>query len=184
MIEVRIHGRGGQGGVTSAEMLAIAAINEGKFAQAFPSFGPERRGAPVVAFARVSEERIRNRTKVYNPQVVVVLDSSVMNIVDVTEGMVADGMLVINSGKSVAELRQTYGFRSALTRVDATHIAMEELGLPITNTTMLGALLRGRELVALEALVAPLEKRFGRIAARNIKAMRRAYEEATVTGKE
>jgi pyruvate ferredoxin oxidoreductase gamma subunit len=81
-------------------------------------------------------------------------------------------------------LRQTYGFRSALTRVDATHIAMEELGLPITNTTMLGALLRGRELVALEALVAPLEKRFGRIAARNIKAMRRAYEEATVTGKE
>lgn len=184
MIEVRFHGRGGQGGVTSAEMLATAAINEGKFAQAFPSFGPERRGAPVVAFARVSEAQIRNRTKVYTPQVVVVLDPSVLSIVDVTEGMAEDGMLVINSGKSAAELRQTYGFRSALTQVDATHIAMAELGLPITNTTMLGALLRGRELVPVDSLVAPLEKRFGRIAARNIKAMRRAFDEATVFGKE
>ena len=83
MIEVRVHGRGGQGGVTSAEMLAIAAINEGKFAQAFPSFGPERRGAPVIAFARVSDKKIRNRTKVYTPDVVVVLDPSVLSIVNV-----------------------------------------------------------------------------------------------------
>ncbi|MBN2705306.1 MAG: 2-oxoacid:acceptor oxidoreductase family protein [Deltaproteobacteria bacterium] len=180
MIEVRVHGRGGQGGVTSAEMLAIAAINEGKFAQAFPSFGPERRGAPVIAFARVSDEKIRNRTKVYNPDVVLVLDPSVLSIVNVEEGLKPEGMLVINSGKSLSELRREYGFKSSLARVDATHIAIEELGLPITNTTMLGAAVKACRLVPIEALVSPLEARFGRIAARNIKAMRRAYDETEI----
>lgn len=180
MIEVRVHGRGGQGGVTSAEMLAIAAINEGKFAQAFPSFGPERRGAPVIAFARVSDKKIRNRTKVYTPDVVVVLDPSVLSIVNVEDGLKSDGILVINSAKSVTELRNEYGFKTSLARVDATHIAMEELGLPITNTTMLGAAVKARSLVPIEALVGPLEARFGRIAARNIKAMHRAYNETEV----
>ena len=180
MIEVRVHGRGGQGGVTSAEMLAIAAINEGKFAQAFPSFGPERRGAPVVAFARVSDKRIRNRTKVYTPDVVMVLDPSVLSIVDVTEGLKSDGMLVINSAKSIAELRNDYGFKTSLARVDATHIALQELGLPITNTTMLGAAVKAAMLVPVEALVGPLEARFGRIAEKNIKALRRAFEETEI----
>jgi len=180
MIEVRVHGRGGQGGVTSAEMLAIAAINEGKFAQAFPSFGPERRGAPVVAFARVSDKRIRNRTKVYTPDVVMVLDPSVLSIVDVTEGLKDDGMLVINSAKSIADLRSEFGFKTSLARVDATHIALQELGLPITNTTMLGAAVKAAELVPVEALVGPLEARFGRIAAKNIKALRRAYTETEI----
>jgi len=184
MIEVRIHGRGGQGGVTSAEMLAIAAISEGKYAQAFPSFGPERRGAPVIAFARVSDTKIRNRTKVYAPDIVVVLDPSVMKIVDVEEGLKEDGLLVINSGKSIDELRQEFGFKTAIAKVDATRIAMEELGLPITNTTMLGALVKGKEVISIDSLVAPLEKRFGRIAARNIKAMQRAYKETIVAGKE
>jgi len=180
MIEVRVHGRGGQGGVTSAEMLAIAAINEGKYAQAFPSFGPERRGAPVIAFARVSETRIRNRTKVYSPDVVLVLDPSVLSIVDVEEGLKADGMLVINSAKSLDELRKEYGFKTSLARVDATHIALEELGLPITNTTMLGAAVKARPLVAVDSLVGPLEHRFGRIAAKNIRALKRAYEETEI----
>lgn len=184
MIEVRIHGRGGQGGVTSAEMVAIAAINEGKYAQAFPSFGPERRGAPVIAFARVSDTKVRNRTKVYTPDVVVVLDPSVMRIVNVEEGLKEDGLLVINSGKSIDELRQEFGFKTAIAKVDASQIAMEELGLPITNTTMLGALIKGREVISVDSLVAPLEKRFGRIAARNIKAMKRAYQETVVAGKE
>ena len=180
MIEVRVHGRGGQGGVTLAEMLAIAAINEGKFAQAFPSFGPERRGAPVVAFARVSDKRIRNRTKVYTPDVVMVLDPSVLSIVDVTEGLKSDGMLVINSAKPIADLRAEFGFKTSLARVDATHIALQELGLPITNTTMLGAAVKAAELVPVEALVGPLEVRFGRIAAKNIKALRRAYAETEI----
>lgn len=181
MIEVRVHGRGGQGGVTSAEMLAIAAINEGKFAQAFPSFGPERRGAPVIAFARVSDQKIRNRTKVYTPDVVLVLDPSVLSIVNVEDGLKSDGMLVINSAKSLSELRGEYGFKTSLARVDATHIAMEELGLPITNTTMLGAAVKAvQDLISVEALVGPLEARFGRIAARNIKAMQRAYKETEI----
>ena len=180
MIEVRVHGRGGQGGVTSAEMLAIAAINEGKFAQAFPSFGPERRGAPVIAFARVSEQRIRNRTKVYSPDIVLVLDPSVLSIVNVTEGLKEDGMLVINSAKSIAELRREYGFKTDLARVDATHIALEELGLPITNTTMLGAAVKSRPVVAVDSLVGPLEHRFGRIAEKNIRALRRAYRETEI----
>lgn len=184
MIEVRIHGRGGQGGVTSAEMLAIAAISEGKYAQAFPSFGPERRGAPVIAFARVSDVKIRNRTKVYAPDIVVVLDPSVLSIVNVEEGLKEDGLLVINSGKTVDELRREYGFKTQLAQVDATRIAMEELGLPITNTTMLGALVKSKKVISVDSLVAPLEKRFGRIAARNIKAMKRAYEETVVAGKE
>ena len=89
-------------------------------------------------------------------------------------------MLVINSAKSVAELRSEYGFKTSLARVDATHIAMEELGLPITNTTMLGAAIKARTMIPIEALVAPLEVRFGRIAARNIKAMQRAYNEAEI----
>jgi len=180
MIEVRVHGRGGQGGVTSAEMLAIAAINEGKFAQAFPSFGPERRGAPVIAFARVSDKKIRNRTKVYTPDIVIVLDASVLSIVNVEEGLKSDGMLVINSAKSIADLRSEYGFKTSLARVDATHIAMEELGLPITNTTMLGAAIKASSLVPIEALVGPLEARFGRIAAKNIKALRRAFAETEI----
>ena len=180
MIEVRVHGRGGQGGVTSAEMLAIAAINEGKFAQAFPSFGPERRGAPVIAFARVSDKKIRNRTKVYTPDIVIVLDASVLSIVNVEEGLKSDGMLVINSAKSIADLRSEYGFKTSLARVDATHIAMEELGLPITNTTMLGAAVKASSLVPIDALVGPLEARFGRIAAKNIKALRRAFAETEI----
>ncbi len=180
MIEVRVHGRGGQGGVTSAEMLAIAAINEGKFAQAFPSFGPERRGAPVIAFARVSEQKIRNRTKVYSPDIVLVLDPSVLAIVKVTEGLKEDGMLVINSAKSIAELRREYGFKTALARVDATRIAFEELGLPITNTTMLGAAVKARPVVAVDSLLAPLEHRFGRIAEKNIRALQRAYSETEI----
>jgi len=93
MIEVRIHGRGGQGGVTSAELLALAAINEGKYAQAFPTFGPERRGAPVIAFCRIDDKKIRIRSAIYTPDVVVVLDPGILRLVDVTSGLKEDGIL-------------------------------------------------------------------------------------------
>ncbi len=97
MIEMRFHGRGGQGAVTSAELVAQAAINTGKFATAFPSFGPERRGAPVVAFARVDDKPVRLRSKVYNPDVVIVLDPSLLEIANPTEGLSKEGILIINS---------------------------------------------------------------------------------------
>ncbi len=130
MIEVRIHGRGGQGAVTSAELMALAAIDEGKYAQAFPSFGPERRGAPVVAFLRVSDDQIRVRSKVYQPDVVVVLDPTLLDIVDVSAGLKPKGTVIINSAKSAEQLQKQYGFKGRLATVDATKIAMEEMRVP------------------------------------------------------
>ena len=181
MIEIRLHGRGGQGAVTSAELLALAAINQGKYAQAFPSFGPERRGAPVVAFCRIDEKPIRIRTNIYNPDLVLVLDPSILRLIDVTLGLKKDGILITNTKYSGEEIRNELGIKNALATVNATKIALEELGLPITNTTMLGALLKAREIVPLESLVDPLKNRFGRIAEKNIKAFKRAYEETELT---
>jgi len=176
MIETRFHGRGGQGAVTSAELLALAAIQEGKFAQAFPSFGPERRGAPVLAFSRVSETQIRVRSQIYEPDVVLVLDSSLLEIIDVTEGLKPGGILVVNTNLSVKELSERFHFSGKLAAVDASHIARECLGRPITNTTMLGALLRATGIVDLKSMDDPLKHRFGVIAAKNQNAMKQAFE--------
>ena len=99
MIEVRWHGRGGQGAVTSVELLAVAAIGVGKYAQGFPSFGPERRGAPVTAFSRIDEKKIKVRSGIYKPDVVVVLDSSLIGLVNVTDGLKPDGILIVNTTK-------------------------------------------------------------------------------------
>ena len=181
MIEIRFHGRGGQGAVTSAEILAQAAIRQGKYAQAFPSFGPERRGAPVVAFCRIDDHPIRLRTNIYNPDMVMVLDPSILRLVNVTAGLKPDGILVTNTKFSGAEIRQELGIKHSLGTVNATAIALEELGLPITNTTMLGALLRAKEIVSQETIIEPLEKRFGKIAVRNIKAFKRAFEETEIS---
>ncbi|MEN6466884.1 MAG: pyruvate ferredoxin oxidoreductase subunit gamma [Syntrophaceae bacterium] len=177
MIEIRWHGRGGQGAVTSVELLALAAIEEGKFAQGFPAFGPERRGAPVLAFNRVNDRQIKVRAGIYNPDVVVVLDSSLVKLVNVTEGLKPDGILIVNTTHSTQEIREQLKYPGKIFTVDATHIAREELGTPITNTTMLGALVKATKVIKLESLKAPLEHRFGKIAQKNIKACKRAYEE-------
>jgi len=177
MIEIRWHGRGGQGAVTSVELLALAAIEEGKFAQGFPAFGPERRGAPVLAFNRVNDRQIKVRAGIYNPDVVVVLDSSLVKLVNVTEGLKPDGILIVNTTHSTQEIREQLKYPGKIFTVDATHIAREELGTPITNTTMLGALVKATKVIRLESLKAPLEHRFGKIAQKNIKACKRAYEE-------
>jgi len=176
MIEVRFHGRGGQGAVTSAELMALAAISEGKYAQGFPSFGPERRGAPVMAFLRIDEAPIKTREKVYNPDVIVVQDPSVSEITDVTAGLKEDGLIVINSPRSAEELRRKHHFKHRLAVVDASKIAQETLGVPIVNTTMLGALIKATGLIAPESLDGPLAERFGKIGAKNAAAMRRAFE--------
>lgn len=177
MIEVRIHGRGGQGGVTSAELVALAAIEEGKYAQAFPSFGPERRGAPVQAFIRVDSAQIKCRYDVRDPDVVVVLDPSLVEVANVTAGLKDDGIIIINTRKSFEQVRQEYGITARIATVDATAIAREILGLPITNTTMVGALVKVTGIVDIESLVGPLEHRFGRIAEKNIAVCRKAYAE-------
>ncbi len=180
MVEIRFHGRGGQGAVTSAELTALAAIEAGKFAQAFPSFGPERRGAPVMAFVRVSDRQIRTREKVYNPDVVVVLDPSLLQIVNVEAGLKDGGLVVLNSKKSVEDIRRETGLKARLAIVDATRIAMETMRVPITNTTMLGALIKGAGLLGIEALRSPIQDRFGPIAEKNLKACQRAFEETIV----
>ncbi|MCP4757583.1 MAG: pyruvate synthase [Proteobacteria bacterium] len=180
MIEIRLHGRGGQGAVTSAELLAVAAIDRGKYAQAFPSFGPERRGAPVTAFFRIDDQPIRTRNMIYEPDLVMVLDPSILRLVDVTSGLKKDGILVANSKYSGGMLQEELGIANRVAAVNANKIAMEELGLPITNSTMIGALLKIREFLALEAMTAPFENRFGRLAEKNIKAMQRAYRETNV----
>ena len=180
MIETRIHGRGGQGGVTSAELLARGAIEKGKFAQAFPSFGPERRGAPVQAFVRVSDERIKLREKIYEPDIVLVLDPSLLDIGNVAEGLKSDGLVVVNSSESAQAIKNKYGFPK-VAQVGATRIALEELGVPITNTTMLGALLKAANVLDVEDLQGAIEERFGsKLGPKNFAALQRAYKETEI----
>jgi len=181
MIEIRFHGRGGQGAVTSAELLALAAISEGRYAQAFPSFGPERRGAPVVAFCRISDQPIRIRANISEPDIVLVLDSTLLRIVNVAAGLKPDGILVTTSKDSPEKVREALKIKNRLGVVDARRIAMEVLGLPITNTTMLGALIKAKEVVRKESFIPALKERFGRIAEKNISAFERAYQDTVLT---
>ncbi len=184
MIEIVFHGRGGQGAVTSAELTALAAINEGRYAQAFPSFGPERRGAPVMAFARVDDKKIRIRSKIYTPNVVLVLDPSLLKILDPTAGMDEDGVLILNSHKSAKEIKDEFGYNVRMAVIDADKIAKEEVGRPIANTTMLGAMIKATELVDLSSLIDPLEHRFDKkLADKNISALKRAHSETNIVEK-
>lgn len=181
LTEIRWHGRGGQGAVTSAEILARAAISEGKYAQAFPSFGPERRGAPVLAFVRISSTQpLKVRAEILEPDVVVVLDPSLLRIMNVTSGLKERGILVVNTKKSGEQIRSEFDVKERLATVDATKIARELLGVPITNTTMVGALIKATGVVKLESLFEPLRHRFGRLAERNINAMKKAFEETII----
>lgn len=180
LLEIRWHGRGGLGAVTSAELIARAAISEGKYAQSFPSFGPERRGAPVIAFLRISDEFIRTRTPIDEPDVVVVLDPGLLRAVDVTSGLKKNGRIIINSRKSPAELKSEFGYGWFLAAVNATLIARETIGMPITNTAMIGALLKVAQVVRPDSVVEQLQERFGARAKGNIEAMNRAYKETVI----
>jgi len=182
MQEIRFHGRGGQGAVTSAELIAIAAINKGECAQAFPSFGPERRGAPVVAFCRMDSKKINIRAKVYDPDVVIVLDPGLLTLVDPAEGLKDGGILIINTKKSVDEVMKA-GARYKVATVDANTIAQEELGRVIVNTTMIGAFIKTTGLLTIEDIKEPLMERFGaKLGGRNLKALERAYNEVVIKG--
>jgi len=158
--------------------LAQAAIDEGKYAQAFPSFGPERRGAPVQAFNRISGQKpIRIRAGITEPDIVVVLDPGLIGIVSVTSGLKERGTLVINTRDTLEGIEGRLGSGWHIAIIDATSIARELLGVPIVNTTMLGALVKATGIVNLESLFAPLERRFGRIAEKNRNAMQKAFQE-------
>ena len=181
LIEIRWHGRGGQGAVTSAELVAQAAISEGKYAQAFPTFGPERRGAPVQAFTRIDAAKpIRMRSEVLEPDVVIVFDLTLMASVPVTSGLKNGGLVIMNTRKPVAELKSEYGITGKVATVDASTIAREALGIPIVNTTMIGALIKATGAINLESMRESLQKRFGRLAEANFKAMERAFKETII----
>jgi len=175
MIEIRFHGRGGQGAVTAARLLAEAAFLEGKHAQAFPFFGAERRGAPVLAFARIDDKQIRVRTQIYEPDYVVVLDPLLPKVVDVASGIKKGGTIVLNSKKSMQFPHAKTAF------VDATSVAKETLGVPITNTAMLGAFAKATGLIKLESLIKVIKGYFsGKLAEKNISAIKAAYDRTRV----
>jgi pyruvate ferredoxin oxidoreductase gamma subunit len=182
IIEIRWHGRGGQGAVTSAELTALAAIHEDKYAQAFPSFGPERRGAPVLAFNRIRFDRaIRERSGITKPDIVVVIDPGLVSLINVTDGLKPGGTLIVNSTRSVEDLQQDFNGNWKLAVVDAASIARKLLGVNIVNTTMLGALIKASGVIEFDSLLEPLEERFGARAKSNFEACKTAAENTVLS---
>jgi 2-oxoacid:acceptor oxidoreductase gamma subunit (pyruvate/2-ketoisovalerate family) len=176
--EVRWHGRAGQGVITSSRLLAQAALLEGKHVQAFPEFGPERLGAPISGFTRISDEVIDTRSQIYNPGFVVVLDPSLLATVNVTRGLLENGKVILNSPKRSSEMASKLSLDEGRVRtIDATHLAMEIAGRPIVNTAMLGALAKVAPLAALGSIEKALKDRFaGSLGEKNVELIRRVYE--------
>lgn len=172
MIEIRFHGRGGQGAVTAAEILAKAAFEDGKYCQAFPFFGAERKGAPVMAFTRIADKPIRRRYQVYNPDYVIVLDDTLLESVDVLSGLKDSGKVIINTKNNISlgESVDSYS-------IDATGVALDVLGVPIVNTVMLGAFAKVTGEVTLDSIVKITKETFpGKIGEKNAEATKIAYE--------
>jgi pyruvate ferredoxin oxidoreductase gamma subunit len=181
MLQIRIHGRGGQGVVTAAEMLSIAAFEQGRHAQAFPSFGSERTGAPVVAFCRIDDREIRLREPILAPDVLIVQDPTLLQQVDVFQGLQPDGYVLINSRRSfdelgLAEIAMRFR-RERLVTVPATEIAMKRLGRPLPNAVLLGGFAALSGLVSLEAVAHAIRDKFsGKVAEGNVAAATDAFE--------
>jgi len=184
MVEIRWHGRGGQGAVTASEILAEAALEEGKYFQSFPDYGPERMGAPVRAFTRISTSPIRQHCQITEPDAVVVLDPTLVGVVDFTDGVKEQGVLVVNTPLSPAEFKSRLRFdKCRVFTVDATRIALDTMGRNIPNTPMIGALLKALEVLSKEGVREEIRKRLEargskEIAKANIEAFERAYKEA------
>jgi pyruvate ferredoxin oxidoreductase gamma subunit len=181
MFQVRIHGRGGQGVVTAAELLSVAAFDEGSHAQAFPTFGSERTGAPVVAFCRIDGWEIRVREPITEPDALIVQDPTLLHQVDLFAGLGPDGYLLLNTGRSFAELGLDEFVRrfrpERLMTVPATELAREHLGRPLPNAALLGGFAALTTVVSLDSIVAAIRERFaGETGERNAAAARAAYE--------
>ncbi len=183
LIEIRWHGRGGQGAVTASEVLAEAALHEGKYFQAFPDYGPERMGAPIRAYTRISSSPINQHHQITEPDVVVVLDPTLTGVVDFTEGLDDNGLLVVNTPMSPAEVREQLGFdRGKVFTIDATRVALDTMKRNITNTPMIGALLKALEVVSKDVVRGEIKSRFDArvskdVAKANVEAFDRAYRE-------
>jgi len=185
IIEIRWHGRGGQGAKTAALLFADAALQEGKYVQAFPEYGPERMGAPVQSYNRLSDKPITIHCGVKQPQVVVVLDATLVDTVNVTDGLREDGILLVNTNRTPHQMREKMGLQGRkIFTVDASTISRETIGREIPNTPMLGALIKATNLINYERMLKDtrkkLEKKFAskpEVIDGNIKSIERAYQE-------
>jgi len=184
-IEIRWHGRGGQGAKTAALLFGEAALSLGKNIQAFPEYGPERMGAPVASFNRISTEPIRLHCSITNPNVVIVLDQTLMGKVDVTDGLPPDGFLIVNTTRSPAEIRQQLDLKGAkVFVVDASGISKATIGREIPNTPMMGALVKATAILDFDSMLKDteekLQKKFAskpEVVKGNLEAIKRAYKE-------
>jgi pyruvate ferredoxin oxidoreductase gamma subunit len=180
MFQVRIHGRGGQGVVSGAELLAVAAFLEGRHAQAFPSFGSERMGAPVMAFCRIDDKEVRLREPVMEPDALIIQDSTLLHQVDLFKGLREVGLILINSTRSFAELGLAEFTDTSrhyrLCRVPATELALKHVGRPVPNAALLGGFAAVSSEVRLESVIAAIRSKFpGKIAEGNVAAATEAF---------
>jgi len=183
MTEIRWHGRGGQGVKTAALLLAEVALADGQYSQGFPDYGPERMGAPIRGYTRVSDEPVRMHCAIENPDAVVVLDSTLLGVVDVASGLKEGGVLLVNSKESPSEVAKKHKLEKLkVMTVDATGISLEEIGRAIPNTPMVGALLKALPVVPVDMLVEKMRQEFAKkfsdkIIEGNVRAVQRAYQE-------
>ena len=188
IVEIRWHGRGGQGAKTASLLLADAAFNTGKYVQGFPEYGPERMGAPITAYNRISSERSTVHSNIYYPDFVVVVDETLLSSVDVTAGLKTEGAIVINSSKSPAELRPLLkGYAGRVCTIDAGKISEEELGKNFPNTPMLAAIVKVSGVVEPDAFIKDMEASFHhkfaskpQVIEGNMRALKRSMEEVQV----
>ncbi len=184
LIEISLHGRGGQGAVTAANLLVAAALEDGNVGvQAFPFFGAERRGAPVRAFARISDEEIHLRSEIYNPDIVIVLDESIMNIVDVLKGLKENGTILINTRKKPSDY--IFSNKYTVATVDATGIALKNEilvgGIPVVNTPILGAIPRILDRVTLDSIKNNIKSKWkSDLSNKNVKAAQESFDQVEV----
>lgn len=183
-IEIRWHGRGGQGIVTAAKVLAEACLSGGGYVQAFPEYGPERAGAPIRAFNRVSEKAIRMYGPVLHPRVISIADATLIDAVNVTEGAPDDAIFIVNTSKNPKEIRKKLKAKDSqkVYAVDATRIAIDSFGRPLPNSSMLGAICKATAIVDMDTLLDNVKKSFGKKFAQkiidgNLEATKRGYEE-------
>ncbi|MFH1233340.1 MAG: pyruvate ferredoxin oxidoreductase subunit gamma [Patescibacteria group bacterium] len=182
MFQIRIHGRGGQGVVTAAELIAIAAFKDRKQAQAFPSFGVERTGAPIEAYVRIDNKPIKTREQIYQPDILIIQDPTLLDNVNLTHGIGQKTKIIINTtkDKSAIELKLPQTNKTNIYVVDATKIALEILGKNIVNTVILGAMAKFTGLISLNSLTKAIKEKFAdkseELIAKNIKAVKEAYK--------
>ena len=187
-VEIRWHGRGGQGAKTASLLLADAAFNTGKFVQGFPEYGPERMGAPITAYNRISSIRSTVHSNIYFPDYVVVVDETLLDSVDVTKGLKPEGAIVINSSKKPADLKaKLKGYTGRVCTIDAGRISEETLGKNFPNTPMLAAIVKISGVVPIEQFISDMEASFKhkfaskpQVIEGNMKALKRSMEEVQV----